>query len=247
LHAVLIGQRELGNFRAYFEAALRVVVLGFDEFLKLRGCDFFAAAKSAQDITQDLSLTRTRFTHRRLLVKASRKGNCPPLLQVYYNEFIAKMNQKAFAPLMVVAALSWIASAPAFAASDLHLAPDLSFTDDSSSNFPIAGDSIGDATIATDRATIMFFGTAHCWNTNREAERLVALYPKYRDRIDFVIVDVDHPSAPQQALMAKYYRGFIPTIAVVDRKGEIIYDRAGETASTRGDTAELETLLNSAK
>ena len=133
------------------------------------------------------------------------------------------------------------------AASDLNLAPDLSFTDDSSSNFPIAGNSIGDATVAGDRATIMFFGTAHCWNTNREAERLVALYPKYRDKIDFVIVDVNHPSASQQPLIVKYYRGYIPTITVIDRKGEVIYNRAGETASTRGDTSKLEALLNSAK
>ena len=136
---------------------------------------------------------------------------------------------------------------PAHAASDLHLAPDLSFTDDSSSNFPIAGNSIGDATVASDRATIMFFGTAHCWNTNREAERLVALYPKYRDRIDFVIVDLDHPSLSQRPLIARYYHGAIPTIVVIDSKSNVIYDRAGETAGARGDTSKLEALLNSAK
>jgi hypothetical protein len=155
------------------------------------------------------------------------------------------MNLKSLATLALLAFA--ISPVPAQAAGDLHLAPDLSFTDDSSSNFPIAGDSIGDATVASDRATIMFFGTAHCWNTNREAERLVALYPKYRDKIDFVIVDVNHPSASQQPLVAKYYHGFIPTIAVIDRKGNVIYDRAGETANTRGDTSNLEALLNSAK
>jgi hypothetical protein len=150
--------------------------------------------------------------------------------------------------LLVCALALWFTSArSANAASDLHLAPDLSFTDDSSSNFPIAGNAIGDATVADDRATIMFFGTAHCWNTNREAERLVALYPKYRDKIDFLIVDVNHPSPAQQPLIAKYYRGYIPTIAVIDRKGEVIYNRAGETAGTRGDTSKLEALLNSAK
>jgi hypothetical protein len=133
------------------------------------------------------------------------------------------------------------------AASDLHLAPNLSFTDDSSANFPIAGNSIGDATIASDRATIMFFGTAHCWNTNREAERLVALYPKYKDKIDFVIVDINHPSAAQKPLVAKYYGGYIPTITVIDSNGSVIYNRAGETADTRGDTSKLEALLNSAK
>jgi hypothetical protein len=152
----------------------------------------------------------------------------------------------ALLALAALAALAMIAAYPAHAASDLHLAPDLSFTDDSSANFPIAGNSIGDATVAGDRATIMFFGTAHCWNTNREAERLVALYPKYRDKIDFVVVDVNNPSPSQQPLIAKYYRGFIPTIAVIDRKGEVIYNRAGETADTRGDTSKLEALLNSA-
>jgi hypothetical protein len=155
------------------------------------------------------------------------------------------MNLKALASLVFFAVVSFAAFA--HAASDLRLAPQLSFADDSSSNFPIAGNSIGDAKVAGDRATIMFFGTAHCWNTNREAERLVALYPKYRDKIDFVIVDVDHPSASQQPLIARYYQGAIPTIAVIDSKGNVIYDRAGETAATRGDVSKLQALLDSAK
>src|ERR1700719_2892427 len=113
-------------------------------------------------------------------------------------KFLAVLTLFAFCLIVVI---------PARAASDLHLAPNLSFTDDSSSNFPIDGSSIGDATVASDHATIMFFGTAHCWNTNREAERLVALYPKYRDKMDFVIVDLDHPSLAQRLLIARYYRG----------------------------------------
>jgi hypothetical protein len=132
------------------------------------------------------------------------------------------------------------------AASDLSLAPDLSFSSDSSSNFPIQGKNLGDATVATDRATILFFGTAHCWNTNREAERLVSLYPKYRDKIDFVIVNLDHPSDAQRTLIARYYRGYIPTIAVIDSHGEVIYNEAGETAGTRGDASHLASLLDSA-
>jgi hypothetical protein len=155
------------------------------------------------------------------------------------------MNLKAFVSSMLLAGVFFAASA--HAAGDLHLAPDLSFTDDSSSNFPIAGNSIGDAKVASDRATIMFFGTAHCWNTNREAERLISLYPKYRNKIDFVIVDLDHASAAQQPLIARYYHGAIPTIAVVDSKGNVLYDEAGETAATRGDTSKLQALLDSAK
>ena len=151
------------------------------------------------------------------------------------------------ATFFLAAALVCMATGQVRAATDLQLAPDLSFTDDSSSNFPIAGKALGEGTVAQDRATILFFGTAHCWNTNREAERLVTLYPKYRDKIDFVIVDLDHPSPAQRQLTARYYRGFIPTITVIDSKGDVIYNRAGETGGSRGDTSKLEALLNSAK
>ena len=51
----------------------------------------------------------------------------------------------------------------------------------------------------------------------------------------------------QRELAARYYRGFIPTITVIDRKGNVIYNRAGETSSSRGGTSKLEALLNSAK
>jgi hypothetical protein len=137
-------------------------------------------------------------------------------------------------------------SGVAFAADDLKLAPALSFTDDSSSNFPIVAEHSADGAPAADQATILFFGTAHCWNTNREAERLVSLYPKYRGKINFVVVDLNNVSASQRPLVAKYYRGAIPTIAVIDSNGRVIYDRAGETAAERGDASNLETLLNSA-
>jgi hypothetical protein len=159
------------------------------------------------------------------------------------------MNKRSFVPLAAtVCALAVIGGhpTPARSADDLRLAPDLSFTDDSSSNFPIAGKDLATGKIASDRATIVFFGTAHCWNTNREAERLVKLYPKYRGKIAFVVVDLNNVSDEQRPLVAKYYHGFIPTIAVLDSHGNVIYDRAGETASERADTSYLDRLINSA-
>jgi hypothetical protein len=134
---------------------------------------------------------------------------------------------------------------PAWAASDLILAPNLSFTDDSSPNFPIEGKDLADATVS-GVATLIFFGTSNCWNTAREAERLVTLYPKYRDRVHFVVVDLNHASSAQQRLAGQYYHGFIPTLAIFDKSGRVIYDRAGETASTRGDTQHLQELIDSA-
>jgi hypothetical protein len=132
-------------------------------------------------------------------------------------------------------------------ATDLRLAPALSFTNDSSPNFPIEGKNLSDGSIAADHATVIFFGTANCWNTAREAERLVQLYPRYKDKLRFVIVDLRSPSVAQRALIARYYHGYIPTIAVIDSSGKVLYDRAGETASERGDTSNLQKLLDSAR
>jgi ABC-type antimicrobial peptide transport system permease subunit len=131
------------------------------------------------------------------------------------------------------------------AAANLQLAPALSFSDDSSANFPITGSDLAAGPVA-GKATVIFFGTSNCWNTAREAERLVKLYPQYRNQIDFVVVDLNRVSPDQQGLVSRYYRGAIPTVAVLDSKGNLIYDRAGETAGQRGDTNSLQKLLDSA-
>jgi hypothetical protein len=131
-------------------------------------------------------------------------------------------------------------------ATELALAPDLSFTDDSSSNFPIRGKNLADGRIASDRPTAIFFGTSHCWNTNREAERFVALFRLYQDRVRFLVVDLDHPSREQKALVARFYGGFIPHLAFLDRNGRVVYSRSGETATGRGDVRRLEELTKKA-
>jgi len=105
---------------------------------------------------------------------------------------------------VLVAAHGLTRAASARGATDLRLAPGLSFTDDSSDDFPVRGEDMEDAELRPGRATVMFFGASHCWNTNREAERLVALYPKYRDRVHFIIVDVNRPSTAQRPLMKSY-------------------------------------------
>ena len=146
----------------------------------------------------------------------------------------------------LVALSGLTAASAAHGAEHLSLAPGLSFTDDSSDRFPIRGDHLDDAAAQPGHATVMFFGAAHCWNTNREAERLVALYPKYEDRVRFIIVDVNRPSPSQRALLQTYYRGSIPTLVVVARDGALLYAEAGETARTRGDTRALDSLISRA-
>ncbi len=161
------------------------------------------------------------------------------------------MTSKLRAIVILTGALTLLWIAPRFAtgadaATDLKLAPGLSFTDDSSPNFPIRGGNLDDATIPAGRPTVIFFGTAHCWNTAREAERLVELYPKFRDRVQFVVVDLDHASRGQRRLAAEYYRGYIPTLVIIDKSGHLVYDRAGETGAQRGDASKLEGLIDSA-
>lgn len=131
------------------------------------------------------------------------------------------------------------------AASDLKLAPKLSFDDDSSPNFPIQGRNLSDGQGRPGEATVIFFGTSNCWNTAREAERLVKLYPQFQNKIHFVVVDLRNVAPAQRPLVSRYYRGYIPTITAIDSAGKVIYNRAGETATTRGDTSNLQRLLDS--
>ncbi len=132
-------------------------------------------------------------------------------------------------------------------ASALTLAPGLSFTDDSSSNFPIRGEDLQDGKIASDRPTAIFFGTSHCWNTNREAERFVALYAKEKENARFLVIDLDRPTAEQKSLVSRFYKGYIPTLAFLDRSGAVVYNQSGETARGRGDVSRLEEILRKAK
>jgi hypothetical protein len=132
-------------------------------------------------------------------------------------------------------------------ASNLSLAAGLSFTDDSSDAFPIRAENLADGRIASDRPTAIFFGTSHCWNTNREAERFVAFYRKHRNDARFLVVDLDHPSADQRALVARFSTGYIPTLAFLSRNGDVVYNRAGETARERGDVSGLEKILADAR
>ena len=131
-------------------------------------------------------------------------------------------------------------------ARNLTLAPDLSFTDDSSGNFPIRGEDLSDGRIGVDRPTAIFFGTAHCWNKNREAERFVALYRKQRDAVRFLVVDLEHPSGDQRGLVSRFYRGFIPTLAFLDASGRVVYNEAGETSGRRGEISRLDEILRKA-
>ena len=66
---------------------------------------------------------------------------------------------------------------------------------------------------------VIMYGEA-CYNSKRQARRTVSLYEKYKDRVQFVVVDLDgYLSHGQQELRKKYYRGSIPHVVVLDSSG----------------------------
>ena len=47
--------------------------------------------------------------------------------------------------------------------------------------------------------------------------------------MQFVVIDLDKKrSKPQQALVEKYYDGYIPHVLVLDKNGKALYNSAGE-------------------
>ena len=82
---------------------------------------------------------------------------------------------------------------------------------------------------AANKVNYVIIFAEGCYNSKRQARRTVNLYQNYRNRVNFVVVDLDQHASPAQApLVGKYYRGSIPTVVILNAKGAAIYDRAGE-------------------
>jgi hypothetical protein len=130
--------------------------------------------------------------------------------------------------MFAVTSILLIAIIPAFAAENLRLNSKLDYTSDSQDGPLITGDRMDEGLAAGKPAYIILYGEG-CYNSKHQARRTVSLYEKYKDRVQFVIIDLDHPlPAAQQALKRKYYKGYIPHIVVLDGMGKAIYNSSGE-------------------
>jgi thioredoxin-related protein len=90
-----------------------------------------------------------------------------------------------------------------------------------------------DAGAEADRVNYVLMYGEGCYNSKRQARRTVALYEKYRGRVNFVIVDLDQPlSPPQSELVKNHYKRSIPHVVVIDKTGKAVYDAAGEVSET---------------
>src|SRR6267154_4831207 len=125
-----------------------------------------------------------------------------------------------------------IALVPAFGGENLRLNSKLDYTSDSQDGPLIGGDRMEAGFAPGKPAYVILYGEG-CYNSKRQARRTVSLYAKYRGRVQFVIVDLDHPlSLSQQELRKRYYKGYIPHVVVLNAAGAALYNAAGEMDET---------------
>lgn len=125
------------------------------------------------------------------------------------------------------------------AGENLKLNPKLDYTSDSNDGPHITGDQMDSGAVFGKPNYILIYGEG-CYNSKRQSRRTVQLYQKYRGRVNFVIVDLDHAlSNPQLDLVKKYYGGAIPHVVVLDKAEKAVYNSAGEV-----DEAEISRILD---
>jgi hypothetical protein len=122
---------------------------------------------------------------------------------------------------------------PALAAENLKLNQKLDYTSDSHDGPLITGDRLDEGVVPGKPTYAIIYGEA-CFNSKRQARRTVELYEKYKDRVQFVVVDLDrHRSREQKDLVKKFYTGSIPHVVVLNRDASVAYNAAGEVDSEK--------------
>jgi hypothetical protein len=119
-------------------------------------------------------------------------------------------------------------SMSASAADNLKLNRHLDYSSDSQDGPLITGDHLDDGAASGKPTYVIIYGEG-CFNSKRQARRTVSLYEKYKDRVQFVVVDMDRRrSTAQEDLVKRFYKGYIPHVTVLNREGKIAYNASGE-------------------
>jgi hypothetical protein len=143
--------------------------------------------------------------------------------------------------IFLVAFALLIASTPGFAGENLKLNPHLDFNTDSQDGPLISGSKMEAGFVPGKPAYVIMYGEG-CFNSKRQARRTVDLYTKYKEQVQFVIIDIDGYLSPAQSTLKKqYFQGLIPHVLVLDRTGAAVYNRSGEV-----DSAVISGLLDQA-
>ena len=118
--------------------------------------------------------------------------------------------------------------AQSYAADNLKLNQHLDYSSDSQDGPLITGDHIEDGAASDKPSYVIIYGEG-CFNSKRQAKRTVALYEKYKSRVQFVVVDMDKQrSAAQEDLVKRFYKGYIPHVVVLNKEGKVAYNSSGE-------------------
>ena len=126
-------------------------------------------------------------------------------------------------------------------AQQLRLNPHLDYNSDSVDGPLITGNDTQTGVVKGKPNYVMVYSEG-CFNSKRQARRTVSLYEKYKDRVNFVVVDLDQKRSPtQQQLVKQYYQGYIPHVVVLDKSGKAVYNSSGEV-----DESSLSSLLDRA-
>lgn len=127
----------------------------------------------------------------------------------------------------------------AVAADNLKLNQHLDYGSDSHDGPLITGDHFDDGIAAGKPAYIIIYGEG-CYNSKRQARRTVSLYQQYRGKVQFVVLDMDQKhTPPQNELITKFYKGYIPQVVVLTSEGKPVYNASGEV-----DEKEISKLLD---
>jgi hypothetical protein len=137
--------------------------------------------------------------------------------------------------------LGFVSPALSFGADNLKLNSHLDYSSDSQDGPLITGNDLDSGPVAGKPTYVIMYGEG-CYNSKRQARRTVSLYGKYKGRVQFVVIDLDHALSPaQQQLQKKYYRGYIPHVVVLDANGATVYNSSGEV-----DEGVISSLLDKA-
>lgn len=121
-----------------------------------------------------------------------------------------------------------------YAATELKLNPNLNYNTDSNDGPLITGKVMSAANISTEKPTHIIFYHRECYNSKRQAKRTVELYEKFKDKVNFIVVDLEEiKNSDQVKLKSKYYTGYIPHVTILTKSGKVIYDRAGEVSTDK--------------
>ena len=139
---------------------------------------------------------------------------------------------KSVATVAILALMVMLPRA-ARAADNLVINPNLDYSDHNKEQGPlITGENMDDGVVKGMPNYIFFYGEK-CYNSKRQARRTVNLYEKYKDRVHFVIVDLNKISSPQQkSLRNRYFIGWIPHETILDQQGHVVFDYSGDTAES---------------